>query len=39
VISLFLDPHNGTVEMNEGIVTLIMIIYLDELNENVEDSD
>jgi len=28
VVSLFLDPHSGTVEMNEGIVTPKMIIYL-----------
>ena len=28
VVSLFLDPHSGTVEMSEGIVTPKMIIYL-----------
>jgi hypothetical protein len=28
VVSLFLDPHSGTVEMNEGIVTPKMITYL-----------
>ncbi|CAI2162321.1 6592_t:CDS:2 [Funneliformis geosporum] len=31
--------ENGTVERNERIVTPKMMIYLDELNENVEDSD
>ncbi|CAI2196001.1 18972_t:CDS:2, partial [Funneliformis geosporum] len=39
VIYLFLDPHSGIVEMNERIVIPKMIIYLDELNENVEDSN
>ena len=28
VVSLFLDPHSGTAEMSEGIVTPKMIIYL-----------
>ncbi|CAG8632675.1 12275_t:CDS:2, partial [Funneliformis mosseae] len=37
VISLFLDPHSGTVEMNEGVVTPKMIIYLNELDEIIED--
>ncbi|CAI2188117.1 17864_t:CDS:2, partial [Funneliformis geosporum] len=39
VVSLFLDPHSGTIDMNEGIVILLMIIHLDELNEKLEDSD
>ena len=32
VVSLFLDPYSGTVEMNEGIVTPKMITYLVSVN-------